>query len=251
MRVKEVATNREKVWLRLDRQLLLRTRAHAQAEYGDESKWREIVEDALNEYSVKRIGDTDLTALLSKTEQVLFDRLHDYIEQTFNQMSKKTINRVGNLIAMTSYDAALSAVMIEDLYKERHSKRYPEARRLAAERMKKRWEKEGADEIAVMIEEKKQAEEQADQLRQELERMKQEMKRKEQQIAGLERLTQKLDSEAKQGHKAQDQLSDLIQWTAGLLQQLESSSMMTSAKSALKEFEKSNSRPKVLYKEGF
>lgn len=245
-----MATDREKVWLRLDRQLLLRTRTHATAEYGDESKWREIVEDALTEYFAKRINDIDLTSLLSKTEQALFDRLYDHIEQTFTKMSKRTVNRVGNLLATTSYDAALTAVMLEDMYREKHSKRYPEARKLAAERMKSRWAKEGADEIAAMIEEKKQAEEQADQLRQELERMKKEMKRKEQQIAGLERLTQQLETQAKEGKTAQQQLSNVTHWTGGLLQALESTNMITSAKSALKDFEKSNPRPKVLYEEG-
>lgn len=243
------ATNREKVWLRLDRQLLLRVRTHALAEHGDESKWREVVEDALTEYFAKRVNDIDLTSLLSKTEQALFDRLYDHIEKTFAQMSKRTVNRVGNLIATTSYDAALTAVMIEDMYREKHAKRYPEARKLAAERMKKRWMKEGADEVSALIEEKRQAEEQADQLRQELERIKLEMKRKEQQLSGLERLARELDAEVKAGREAQRQLSDMAHWTAGLLQQLESSSMMTSAKSALKDFEKSNPRPKVLYEE--
>lgn len=239
-------TNREKVWLRLDRDLLLKARDLARTEHDDESKWREIVEEALSDFFAKRVQDVDLASLLSRTEQALFDRLYDKIEREFTEMTKRTVNRVGNLVAPSSYDAALTAIMVEEMFKERHAKKYAEARKLAGERMRKRWEKEGAGEIALLFKEKQEAEAEANKLRFENEELKSKFKQLNRQYEQVALALENLRREMNDLERSKRDLEELRQWTRGLVQALNSAGIMTNARSALKEYEGKAPRPRGL-----
>lgn len=237
--IQKKAKTREKVWLRLDRELLLKARDMARVDYEDEKKWREIVEDALTEYFAKKVNDVDLAALLSKTEQALFDRLYNKIEREFDSMTKRTVNRVGNLIAVSSYDTALTAIMVEELFKEKYSSMYYEARKLAAERMKKRWSKEGADEIQLIISEKKEAENEARQLRKQVDQLNEALER-------AKRMLIEQQQEAKKAKELRSTYGEVIHWTRGLLEKLENSSILQSPNKVLEEYTKKHPKPAVL-----
>jgi predicted RNase H-like nuclease (RuvC/YqgF family) len=245
-----VATDREKVWLRLDRELLLKARDLARTEHGDETKWREIVEEALSDFFVKRVQDVDLASLLSRTEQALFDRLYDKIEREFTEMTKRTVNRVGNLVAPSSYDAALTAIMVEEMFKERHSKKYHEARKLAAERMRNRWEKEGAGEIATLFKEKQEAEVEANKLRFENEELKSKLKQLTKQHEQVALAFENIRREVEESERTKRELEDLRQWTRGLVAAIHNAGIMTNARSVLKEYQEKTTKPKGIWGEG-
>lgn len=245
--IQKKAKTREKVWLRLDRDLLLKARDLAQAEYEDEKKWRAVVEDALSEYFTKKINDIDLTALLSKTEQALFDRLYGKIEHEFDDMVKRTVNRVGNLVAVSSYDTALTAIMVEELFKEKYSSMYYEARKLAAERMKKRWNREGADEVQLMVSEKAEAENEARRLRGQVEQLQQQIQQQEQIIEKAKRMLTEQKVEVSKAKDIRDAYGQVVHWTRGLIEHLENSkSMFTTPNAALDEYKKKHPKPAVL-----
>lgn len=244
--IQKKAKTREKVWLRLDRELLLKARDMARVDYEDEKKWREIVEDALTEYFAKKVNDVDLAALLSKTEEALFDRLYGKIEHEFDDMVKRIVNRVGNLVAVSSYDTALTAIMVEELYKKTHAHQYNEARKLAAERMKKRWKREGADEVQLMVSEKAEAENEARRLRAQVEQLENQVRQYHQALEKAKRMVLDQQQASKQAEDMRATYGEVIHWTRGLLEKLENASILQSPNKVLEEYTKKHPKPAVL-----
>lgn len=239
-------TERIKSSLRLRSDLIDKARDLAKKKLGDESKWREIVEEAMSEYFVVQLRETDISVLLSRTEEALFDRLFGKIEREFNDMSKRMTNRVGGLIAVSSYDTALTAIMTEELYKKGHSSKYGDARKLAAERMKTRWAREGADEIQLIISEKAESENEARKLQVEVESLEDQVRRYKQLAEKQKQVIEDLRQENEQIKENQDQFGSVIYWARGLIEHLEQASRFTTAKSALEEYNQINKKPPVL-----
>jgi hypothetical protein len=234
---------REKVWLRLDPDLIARTKEQARTDYMDEKKWREVVETALTEYFAKRVDDVSLASLLSTTEHALFDRLYGKIENEFDDMVKRMTNRVGGLIATSSYDTALTAILLEDLYKKSHADRYDDARKLAAERMKSRWKREGADEVQNIIAEKKAAEDEVRKLRAEIERLEEQEKKYHENLTRSKRVIDEMKEEKQQTTATVSDYQNVISWTKGLMEHLENSKLLTNAKTSFDQYLKENAPP--------
>lgn len=239
-------SERVKTSIRLRGDLLNKMRQEAERQLGDKSRWRELLEEAMKDYLTRQLKDTDIALLLSKTEEALFNRLYNKIEHEFTDMTRRTVNRVGNLIAVSSYDVALTAIMTEEFFKERYSEKYYEARKLAAERMKKRWNREGADEIQLIISEKAEAENEARALREQVEQLKQQIKKYSETIEKAKRMILEQQQASKETKELKESYGEVIHWTRGLIEHLEQSSMLTSPSKAVEEYKRKHPRPEAL-----
>lgn len=239
-------SERIKSSLRLRADLINKAREVAKEKLGRADRWREIVEEAMTQYFTVELRETDISVLLSKTEQALFDRLYDKIEREFTDMTKRTVNRVGNLVAVSSYDTALTAIMVEELFKKNHASMYGEARKLAAQRMKKRWSKEGADEVQIMVSEKAEAENESRRLRAQVEQLENQVRQYHQALEKAKRMVLDQQQASKQAEDMRATYGEVIHWTRGLLEHLERASMLTSPNKALEEYKKKHPRPGVL-----
>lgn len=145
---------REKLSIRLDPEIVSLGRRLAKKDFGSEQKFGLLIENAIRSYHARQVQPIEASSLLSATEEALIAR----IEKRVEEMGTKTINRVGNLIAKSSFETALNSIILEKLYEKQGSKdkakiELEQFRKIAVGRMKTRLDKESADQITSLIEE--------------------------------------------------------------------------------------------------
>jgi hypothetical protein len=145
---------REKLSIRLDPEMVSLGRRLAKKDFGSEQKFGLLIENAIRSYHARQVQPIEASSLLSATEEALIAR----IEKRVEEMGTKTINRVGNLIAKSSFETALNSIILEKLYEKQGSKdkakiELEQFRKIAVGRMKTRLDKESADQITSLIEE--------------------------------------------------------------------------------------------------
>lgn len=145
---------REKLSIRLDPEIVSLGRRLAKKDFGSEQKFGLLIENAIRSYHARQVQPIEASSLLSATEEALIAR----IEKRVEEMGTKTVNRVGNLIAKSSFETALNSIILEKLYEKQGSKdkaktELEQFRKIAVGRMKTRLDKESADQITSLIEE--------------------------------------------------------------------------------------------------
>ena len=145
------AVQKESVSIRLDPPYHSLLKKIAKEEYGSESKKGFVVENAIQVYQAQRTRPLEASAILSVTEEKIIDRL----DKRFNDIGKNMVERIGNLVAKSSYENTLQSLLLEDLYFNAgfHKGDYERRRKDSSYRMKGRLEKEGIDELPGIIEE--------------------------------------------------------------------------------------------------
>ncbi|MEC1896665.1 hypothetical protein ABEY46_16970 [Bacillus velezensis] len=150
---------RQKESVRLDPEITSLGRKLAKKDFGSESKFGLLIEHAIRAYHAHQVQPVEASSLLSATEQALIDR----IEKRVEDMGKQTVERVGNLIAKSSYETTYSSIMLEqifdDYFEDYNPKQLREQMRgIAAQRMRTRLDKESAQKISSLMQENKNLE---------------------------------------------------------------------------------------------
>lgn len=141
--------------MRIDPKVLKSARKIARRDYGEERYISAVTEDALSRYIATENKSEDFSSILGQAEFALYERISQKIETEMIETLKVASNRVGNLIATAGYDVALTSVILEQNMKKdkKGREQYEKARVLAAQRMKRRYDKDGAEEIGSLIQE--------------------------------------------------------------------------------------------------
>ncbi|XSD77664.1 hypothetical protein P5630_24520 (plasmid) [Bacillus subtilis] len=150
---------RQKESVRLDPEVVSLGRKLAKKDFGSETKFGLLIEHAIRAYHAHQVQPVEASSLLSATEQALIDR----IEKRVEDMGKQTVERVGNLIAKSSYETTYSSIMLEqifdDCFEDYNPKQLREQMRgIAAQRMRTRLDKESAQKISSLMQENKNLE---------------------------------------------------------------------------------------------
>nr|WP_280150065.1 hypothetical protein [Bacillus subtilis]MDH3148801.1 hypothetical protein [Bacillus subtilis] len=127
--------------------------------FGSETKFGLLIEHAIRAYHAHQVQPVEASSLLSATEQALIDR----IEKRVEDMGTQTVERIANLTAKSSFETTYSSIIMEQIYDFIFSKNEPKQRReqirsAAAQRMRKRFDKEGAEKVSSLIQENKKLE---------------------------------------------------------------------------------------------
>jgi len=151
----EKKTAKEKVTMRLDPKVVKSARKIARRDYGHEKFISAVTEDALKRHVANENQSEDFSAILGQTEFALYERISQKIEREMLDTLKVASNRIGNLIGTAAYDVALTSVILEtNMKRDPKSKElYEKCRAIAAQRMKRRYDKDGAEEMASLIQE--------------------------------------------------------------------------------------------------
>ena len=72
-----------------------------------------LIEHAIKSYNAKQIKSTDVEGILSETESALINRL----ESRFDEMSKRTIERMAGLLFTNTFDTVKQSLLVEQLHK--------------------------------------------------------------------------------------------------------------------------------------
>lgn len=234
---------REKLSLRLDPEIVSLGRRLAKKDFGSEQKLGLLIENAIRAYHARQVQPVEASSLLSATEQALIDR----IEKRVEEMGKRTVERIGNLVAKSSFETAFSTIILEQLYSktDRNAKASLEQfRNTAAKRMQTRFDKESAERISSLIAENRNLVEKYNTLVQ----MHNDQNKKITQVAETASryqsqnndLTEKLNAALKQK-------DDIEKWTKGLLEYLEANSagiMKKPANRLVEEYAQEHPKPK-------
>ncbi|EOP49071.1 hypothetical protein [Bacillus pseudomycoides] len=106
-------TAREKISVRLDPDVVGLGRRLAKIDFGSEQKFGMLIEHAIKSYNARQIKSTDVGGILSETESALIDRL----ESRFDEMSKRTVERMAGLLFTNTFDTVRQSLLIEQLHK--------------------------------------------------------------------------------------------------------------------------------------
>lgn len=180
----------------------------AKKNYGKENKVGYVVDDAIKELFTNGTRPGEASAILSTTEEVLVDRLDRRVNSIFDNV----INRMGDLYARTSHDAAVTFVMMEDLFlktggtKQEVGKLRGDAQKI----MEKRVESAGAIEKAKENFEERFSSEEVERLKEEKEQMKNKANATFKEMKGEYR---KLEEEKEQ---VEQEKNSVIEWYEGL-----------------------------------
>lgn len=152
-----VTVKRKPVAVRLSEEVIHLGRSMARTKYGSEDKLGNLIEEAIMNLSANSEDETRATALLQKTEDKLIKRISDLFESIFEDLTKrdnKMVERVAGLHAVSAFETCLVELMLKDRFiKSSNDKaRYEELRSAAAARMKDRFIKAGAEQIAELHE---------------------------------------------------------------------------------------------------
>lgn len=152
-----VTVKRKPVAVRLSEEVIHLGRSMARTKYGSEVKLGNLIEEAIMNLSANSEDETRATALLQKTEDKLIKRISDLFESIFEDLTKrdnKMVERVAGLHAVSAFETCLVELMLKDRFiKSSNDKaRYEELRSAAAARMKDRFLKAGAEQIAELHE---------------------------------------------------------------------------------------------------
>jgi hypothetical protein len=232
---------REKTSVRLDPEIVSLGRKLAKKDFGSEQKLGLLIENAIRSYHARQVQPVEASSLLSATEQALIDR----IEKRVEHMGKQTVERIGNLMAKSSFETALNSIILEQMYSksDKNAKANLEHfRHVAAQRMKTRFDKENAERISSLIAENQNIIDKYNKLLAELKEQQQKTN-KAAEIANQFN-NQNKDLTGRLNHTI-EQKDDLEKWTRGLIQYLEenSSGLMKKPASKLVE-EYTNQYPK-------
>nr|WGD68561.1 hypothetical protein P5630_00005 [Bacillus subtilis] len=104
---------RQKESVRLDPEVVSLGRKLAKKDFGSETKFGLLIEHAIRAYHAHQVQPVEASSLLSATEQALIDR----IEKRVEDMGKHTVERVGNLIAKSSYETTYSSIVLMTISK--------------------------------------------------------------------------------------------------------------------------------------
>lgn len=184
----------------------------AKKNYGKESKGGYVVDDAVKDFFTNGTRPGEASAILSTTEEVLIDRLDRRVNSIFDNV----INRMGDLYARTSHDAAVTFVMMEDLFlktggtKQEVGKLRGDAQRI----MEKRIESAGAIEKAKEKFEEQFSSEEVKRLKEENQQIKQKANNTFKEMKSDYR---KLEDEKRQ---VEQEKNSIAEWYKGLEQYL-------------------------------
>ncbi|HDT6579693.1 TPA: hypothetical protein RMI67_006343 [Bacillus cereus] len=106
-------TAREKISVRLNPEIVGLGRRLAKVDFGSEQKFGMLIEHAIKSYNAKQIKSTDVEGILSETESALINRL----ESRFDEMSKRTIERMAGLLFTNTFDTVKQSLLVEQLHK--------------------------------------------------------------------------------------------------------------------------------------
>lgn len=144
---------RQKVTVRLDPQIIALGRKAAKAYFGSEQKLGMLIEHSIQSYQARQLSELEAAGLISATERALMERL----EKKFDEMGKRTIERIGNLIAKESYETTYSSLILEQLLfsslKSNAGSKLNQLHKEAAQRMHRRLDREGAEQTALLTNE--------------------------------------------------------------------------------------------------
>lgn len=236
---------RQKTSVRLDPEIVSLGRKLAKKDFGSEQKFGLLIENAIRSYHARQVQPVEASSLLSATEQALIDR----IEKRIEEMGKQTVNRVGNLIAKSSYETAFSTIILEQMY----SKTTKDAkanldnfRNAAAQRMQSRFDKENAERISsLMAENRSLANDYNVLLRQSNEQQKEINKNAN--IAN--QLENQNNDLTKRLNSSLEQTDNIAKWTQGLFKYLEANSqglMKKPASKLVEEYTAKHPKPRGL-----
>lgn len=232
---------REKTSVRLDPEMVSLGRRLAKKDFGSEQKFGLLIENAIRSYHARQVQPVEASSLLSATEQALIDR----IEKRVEEMGKQTVNRIGNLIAKSSYETTFSTIVLEQIYSktEKNAKTNLEHfRNAAAQRMQTRFDKENAERISSLMAENRNLIEKHNSMLQDLKEQKQKTS-KNADIAN--RLNDQNNDLTGRLNRTLEQKDDVEKWTRGLIKYLEANSAGLMKKPASKLVEEySNEHPK-------
>lgn len=150
---------RQKESVRLDPEVVSLGRKLAKKDFGSETKFGLLIEHAIRAYHAHQVQPVEASSLLSATEQALIDR----IEKRVEDMGIQTVERIANLTAKSSFETTYNSIIMEQIYDFIFSKNEPKQHReqirsAAAQRMRKRFDKEGAERVSSLIQENKKLE---------------------------------------------------------------------------------------------
>lgn len=231
---------KESVSLRLDNDAVKLLKKIAKEEYGNVSKKGYVVENALQLYEAHRIRPLEASAVLSVTEDKIIERL----DKRFNDIGKNLVERIGNLYAKEAYEACLSSLLLEDIYMKSgfHKGDYERRRKETAYRMKTRFDKEGADQLAGAMEENEHLKQTLTDVNQKLQKAAQVVTHFKEKIPTLEEENNHLKEQLQQKDKQQESLKA---WANGLTKHLiDNYSRIKSNKALFDEYIQMNPVPK-------
>lgn len=209
-------------------------------DYGSENKKSFVLESALKLYQSHRIKPAEVDSLLTATEEKLIARL----DKRFADVGKDIIERIGNLHAKNVYETCLTSLLVEDVHAKAgfNKNQYEQKRKEAAIRMRKRFEKEGLEEVGGVIEENEQLNEVNKNVQSRLEEAKKTFEQLRIQIQTLETSNQNLKQELQQKDEHQKRLQS---WTNDFTNHLiKNYSRITSNTVLVNDFIKENPIPK-------
>lgn len=236
---------RQKTSVRLDPEIVSLGRKLAKKDFGSEQKFGLLIENAIRSYHARQVQPVEASSLLSATEQALIDR----IEKRIEEMGKQTVNRVGNLIAKSSYETAFSTIILEQMYSQttKNAKtNLDNFRNAAAKRMQTRFDKESADRMSSLIAEHRDLANSYNTMLRKVEDLQKETNRNANTANQLEKqnndLTNRLNS-------ALEQTDNIAKWTQGLFKYLETNSqglMKKPASKLVEEYTAKHPKPRGL-----
>lgn len=207
---------REKTSIRLDPDVITLGRKLAKKDFGSEDKFGLLIENAIRSYHARQVQPVEASSLLSATEEALIGR----IEKRIDEMGKKTIERIGNLTAKSSYDTALTSLMIEQIYigaRGNPKKAKEEINSLKGEavsRMKNRLDKESAEQISSLLQENANLEKQYNELRETYIEAQKRFKEKEELLQDQMKANDEKSNNTIRAY--QRKIKELGQWIGGL-----------------------------------
>ncbi|MFB9757202.1 hypothetical protein [Ectobacillus funiculus] len=231
---------KESVSLRLEREHISLLKKIAKEEYGSDSKKGYVVETALQVYQAHRLRPTEAASILSVTEEKLIDRL----DKRFKDIGKDIVERIGNLTAKNAYENCLTSLLVEDVHQKSGFNKvdYEQKRKEAAARMRNRFDKEGAQELAGVIEENEHLQKVNRDVQERLQRAAVAFEQFKQRIQQLESENEKL----KQENQRREQQEKLLQeWANGLANHLINNySRLKNNATLIEEYTNSNPVPR-------
>ncbi len=220
---------REKVSVRLDPDVVMLGRKLAKHDFGSDQKFGLLIEHAIRAYHARQVQPVEASSLLSATEQALIDRLEKRVEE----MGRRTVERVANLVAKSSYETCLSSIMLEHLFARGNTNakgQIETLRKEAAKRMKTRLDKEGAEDAAAAIEENQVLTNELSSLKKKAVDLDAAVKRLTSEREGMQ---QKVTASQQAVHQLQRRERSIAEWTQGLAKYLAENYSRIKSNSAL------------------
>jgi regulator of replication initiation timing len=138
---------------RIEHEVEKLARKMAKEDYGSPKKLGKVVNDALKHYYAHKLHPTEAASILSNAEVFLLERVQNEVKD----MTDRVINRIGDLYARTAFESCFNSFILEKWLQKEYGSDWKvegdKLRKLARQRMTGRLEKNGAEEIAQIIEE--------------------------------------------------------------------------------------------------